>query len=99
MGDMTNGSNINRSLPRNDLWVEWRDLVDVELFKRLRCEMCLGQYCLLLLFDDVFTGLADEFEFSFTSCFCGGCFDHFVINADLFVFIITRSFFNSNHLE
>ena len=65
VGDMANGADVDSCLPRDDLWVERRDFVDVEIVQCLRGEVSLCEHGLLLLVDDVFASLSSEFEFAF----------------------------------
>ena len=64
VGDVTDGSDVDGRLSRDDLGVKRGNLLEVEVFECLWRQMSLGVDCLLLLSDDVFSSLTDEDELS-----------------------------------
>ena len=62
VSDVTNCSNINCGLSRNNFCVECSDCIDIKFFKHLWCEMFLRQHKFLLVFDDIFFCLSYVFE-------------------------------------
>ena len=65
MSDVTNCSNINCGLSRNNFCVKCSYCVDIEFLKYLWCEMFLRQDKFLLMFDDIFFCLSYVFELFF----------------------------------
>ena len=62
VSDVTNRTNVDGGLSRNDFWVQGRDLRRVEIVKRLLGQMLLRVATLLLLSDDFLLAEVDDLK-------------------------------------
>lgn len=62
MGDMTDSSDIDCCLSRDDLWVQRGHFGDVEIIECLGRQMSLGEHSFLLSCDDFLLRLSLEHE-------------------------------------
>ena len=72
---MTDRTDVNSSLPRDNLWVQRRNLAHIEVLQILWAQMLLFKHQSVLLFDDLFLRQSFEDE-RFLCAFLWYCFYH-----------------------